>query len=236
MIGVALTGERSWHASWWEWHGLIVIGYLVIGLAAQREWRDERFRDLYLPTTRERTQEVSVLFGDLAGFTTFSERPAPTDVARSSTRTGASPRRSSPAATAARSRSSSATASSRRSTAAATSPTTRPAPPLAALALQKAFARIHRDHPEWPLMRIGVNSGEVVVREVGGQGHVAYPLLGDAVNTGSRLEGLAPPGGVLIGSATYDRLPDGVVVEERRHLRVKGKEEPVGAYVLVALS
>jgi len=70
---------------------------------------------------------------------------------------------------------------------------------------------------------------------VGGQGHVAYPMLGDAVNTGSRLEGLAPPGGVLIGSATYARLPDGVVVEERRHLKVKGKEEPVGAYVLVAL-
>jgi class 3 adenylate cyclase len=84
-------------------------------------------------------------------------------------------------------------------------------------------------------MRIGVNSGEVVVREVGGSGHVAYPVLGDAVNTGSRLEGLAPPGGVLIGAATYDLLPDGVVVEERRHLRVKGKEEPVGAYLLVAL-
>jgi adenylate cyclase len=24
MIGVAATGERNWHASWWEWHGLIV--------------------------------------------------------------------------------------------------------------------------------------------------------------------------------------------------------------------
>ena len=84
-------------------------------------------------------------------------------------------------------------------------------------------------------MRIGVNSGEVVVREVGGHGHVAYRVLGDAVNTGSRLEGLAPPGGVLIGAETFDRLPDGAVVEERRHLRVKGKEEPVGAYVLVAL-
>ena len=82
MVGVAVTGERSWHASWWEWHGLIVSGYLVVGIAAQREWRDERFRDLYLPTTRERTQEVSVLFGDLAGFTTFSERSTPTDVAK----------------------------------------------------------------------------------------------------------------------------------------------------------
>src|SRR5512146_460146 len=81
MIGVALTGERAWHASWWEWHGLIVSAYLVISVAAQREWRDERFRDLYLPTTRERKQEVSVLFGDLVGFTTFSERSTPTEVA-----------------------------------------------------------------------------------------------------------------------------------------------------------
>ena len=60
MIGVAVTGERKWHASWWEWHGLIVFAYLIIGFAAQREWRDERFRALYLPTTRERRQDVSV--------------------------------------------------------------------------------------------------------------------------------------------------------------------------------
>ena len=57
MIGVAVTGERKWHASWWEWHGLIVLAYLIIGFAARREWRDERFRDLYLPTTRERRQD-----------------------------------------------------------------------------------------------------------------------------------------------------------------------------------
>ena len=81
MIGVAVTGERKWHASWWEWHGLIVTAYLVIGLAARREWRDERFRHLYLPTTRERHQEVSVLFGDLVGFTSFAERSAPAEVA-----------------------------------------------------------------------------------------------------------------------------------------------------------
>jgi adenylate cyclase len=235
MIGVALTGERSWHASWWEWHGLIVLGYLVIGVAAQREWRDERFRDLYLPTTRERTQEVSVLFGDLAGFTTFSERFAPTDVGKvlDAYWSAAAPlitRRYrgeiekfiGDGIVATFNRHGDQPDHATRAAA-------------AALALQKAFRRIQRDHPEWPLMRIGVNSGEVVVREVGGSGHVAYPVLGDAVNTGSRLEGLAPPGGVLIGSATYDRLPDGVVVEERRHLKVKGKEQPVPAYVLVAL-
>ncbi len=81
MIGVAVTGERSWHASWWEWHCLIVTGYLVIGFAAHHEWHDERFRDLYLATTRERPQDVSVLSSNLAGFTTFSERSTPGEVA-----------------------------------------------------------------------------------------------------------------------------------------------------------
>ena len=81
MIGVAITGERAWHASWWEWHGLIVLAYVVVAFAARREWRDERFRNLYLETTRERGQEVSVLFSDLAGFTSFAERSTPSEVA-----------------------------------------------------------------------------------------------------------------------------------------------------------
>ena len=81
MIGVAITGERKWHASWWEWHFLILLAYLIIGFAARREWRDERFRALYLPSTRERRQEVSVLFGDLEGFTAFSERASSAEVA-----------------------------------------------------------------------------------------------------------------------------------------------------------
>ena len=42
-------------------------------------------------------------------------------------------------------------------------------------------------------------------------------------------------GGVLIGAQTYDRLPDGTLVEERSGLRVKGKDDVVNAYVLLAL-
>ena len=104
----------------------------------------------------------------------------------------------------------------------------------AALALQDAFGKFAEQHPDWPRMRVGVNSGEAVVREIGGQGHLSYPLVGDTINMGSRLEGLAPVGGVLIGAETYEQLPDGAVVEVRAGLRVKGKDEAVDAYVLHA--
>jgi adenylate cyclase len=235
LVGVALTGERSWHASWWEWHGLIVTAYLVIVVAARHEWREERFRDLYLPSTRERKQEVSVLFGDLAGYTTFAERTPPSEVAAAvnaywSIAAPLITRRYSGEVEKFIGDGIVATFNTRGD-----QPDHATRAAAAALALQAAFTDLRRDHPEWPPMRIGVNSGEAVLREVGGQGHVAYPLLGDAVNTGSRLEGLAPPGGVLIGSETYDQLPSGTVVEARRALRVKGKDKPVGAYVLVAL-
>jgi adenylate cyclase len=85
-------------------------------------------------------------------------------------------------------------------------------------------------------MRVGVNSGCVVVREIGSYGHVAYPSVGDTVNLGARLEGLAPPGGVLIGEETYRRLPLGAVVERLVGLKVKGKDAVVNAYRLYALA
>jgi adenylate cyclase len=235
LIGVAVTGERKWHASWWEWHGLIVAAYLIIGFAARREWRDERFRHLYLPTTRERRQEVSVLFGDLVGFTGFAERSTPSEVAEVlnaywgvaapllTRRFGGEVEKFIGDGIVAvfNGRGDQPDHAVRAS--------------RAALALQDRFADLLAQHPDWPRMRVGVNSGEAVVREIGGEGHVAYPPVGDAVNTGARLESLAPAGGVLIGAETYDRLPDGAIVERRSGLRVKGKEDTLDAYVLFAL-
>ena len=235
MIGVAVTGERKWHASWWEWHGLIVFAYLIIGFAVRREWRDERFRALYLPRTRERRQDVSILFGDLVGFTTFAERSSPAEVAAVLnaywgtaapllTRTfGGEVEKfiGDGIVTTFNSRGDQPDHAIRAS--------------RAALALQREMAALAAEHPGWPSLRIGVNSGDAVVREVGGDGHVAYPMVGDTINTGARLEGLAPVGGVLIGAETYERLPDGAVVERRSGLRVKGKDAAVDAYVLHAL-
>jgi class 3 adenylate cyclase len=235
LVGVAFTGERKWHASWWEWHFLIVTGYLIIGLAARREWREERFRDLYLSSTRERRQDVSVLFSDLAGYTGFAERSTPAEAATVlhaywgtaapllTRRFGAEIEKFiGDGVVAVFNRGGDQPDHARRAA-------------CAALALQREFADLAEQHPDWPRMRVGVNSGGVVVREIGGEGHVAYPMVGDTINTGARLEGLAPVGGVLIGAETFERLPDGAVVERRCGLRLKGKEDVVDAYVLHAL-
>jgi adenylate cyclase len=235
MIGVAVTGERKWHASWWEWHGLIVTAYVIIGFAAQREWRDERFRRLYLSTTRERRQQITVLFGDLVGFTRFSDRSTPRDVAAVlDAYWGVA------APLIARQFGGElekfigdgmlATFNSRGD-----QPDHALRAARAALALQQEVERLAKRDPEWPRMRVGVNTGEAVMREIGGHGHVAYPLVGDTVNTGSRLESLAPAGGVLVGAETYEQLPDGAVVEPKIGLQVKGKDEAIDAYVLLAL-
>jgi adenylate cyclase len=236
MIGVATTGERSWHASWWEWHALIVLAYVIIGFAARREWREERFRHLYLPTTRHRSGNVSVLFSDLAGFTGFSERSSADDVAAllGTYYEVAAPlitRRFDGHVEKFMGDGMMATFNSRGD-----QPDHAVRAARAALALQQEIGGLADEHPGWPRLRVGVNSGDAVLRELGGHGHVAYSLIGDTVNTGSRLEGRAPVGAVLIGAETYRQLPDGAVVEAMAGgLMVKGKEAALEAYVLHAL-
>jgi adenylate cyclase len=235
MIGVALTGERAWHASWWEWHGLIVTAYAVVSYAAHRQWRDERFRGLYLSTTRERVQSVSVLFSDLVGFTAFAERAKPADVASvlNTYYAAAAPlitRRFGGEVEKFMGDGMMATFNSRGDE--------RDHPVRAAgaaLALQRELTAVADANPGWPRLRVGVNSGVAVVREMGGDGFVAYEVVGDTVNTASRLESEAPVGGVLIGAETRRALPDDSVVESVPGLRVKGKQEALDAYLLRAL-
>jgi len=235
MVGVTLTGERAWHASWWLWHGLIVTAYAVISYAAHRQWRDERFRGLYLPTTRERLQPVSVLFSDLAGFTGFAERATPAEVASllSTYYAAAAPliaRRFGGEVEKFMGDGLMATFNTRGD-----EPDHALRAAAAALALQRELTALAAANPGWPGLRVGVNSGLAVVREMGGDGFVAYEVVGDTVNTASRLEGEAPVGGVLIGAETRRALPPGSVVETVRELRVRGKQKVVDAYLLRAL-
>jgi class 3 adenylate cyclase len=177
-------------------------------------------------------QELTVLFGDLAGFTPFTERSDPVDVATMLHTYYAE-------ATPIISREFGgevekfmgdgimATFNSRGD-----QPDHAIRAARAALEVQRRLSGIADSNPTWPRLRIGVNTGEAVIREMGGQGYMTYAVVGDTVNVGSRLEGQAPIGAVLIGADTLQRLPDGTAVEALPGLRVKGHEAPVDAYVL----
>ena len=77
LVVVVVSLRTSWQLSWWEWHGLMVIGFVAIAAAAWREWHEERFSALYLEETLRGEKEVTVLFADLVGFTPFTEYPSP---------------------------------------------------------------------------------------------------------------------------------------------------------------
>ena len=229
---VVIAWARNWQVSWWEWHVLMLASFLLIAFIARAEWHEERFSALYLDETLAGAREVSVLFADLAGYSAFTERRSADEVAAMLNayygriiplmeRAGGEVHQivgdelmvifgkdanvSDHAFRAAR----------------------------AALVLQRVARRTATEHEEWPAFRVGVASGEVHAGLVGAaSGHRKHGIVGDVVNLAARLQAAAPVGGVLISDETFRLLGPRAVVEPLPPFRVKGKREPVTAYVL----
>ena len=314
MIAVAIS--RNWHASWWEWHLLMLLAFAAIALGARREYArtgslGSTFGGLYLEATLARIdrwhataigavaaadargeapdrvlddlrregattdqvalvaqaaseirrldasfrpylpsvvaqrirrepsvanlggeeREISVLFADLAGFTSFSEVRSPTEVIGMLNQYWAVVVPVIDAAggviehfagdgvmaifNAGGDQSQHAAMSAR-----------------AGLAIIKAGAPLASVHPGWPIFRVGVNTGRAVVGNVGAAGRRSFAAIGDTTNVAARLMAAGEPGQVVVARATWESLGAGADGVALGPVRVKGKRAAVEAWVL----
>jgi class 3 adenylate cyclase/tetratricopeptide (TPR) repeat protein len=110
----------------------------------------------------------------------------------------------------------------------------------AALAMQTALRRyaeeVRRSHGLEMQARVGLNSGEVVVRAIGNDLHMDYSAVGQTTHLAARMEQLAMPGSIRLTAATL-RLAEGLVqVNALGQFPVKGLTEPVEVFELVGVS
>jgi class 3 adenylate cyclase len=106
----------------------------------------------------------------------------------------------------------------------------------AVLTMQAAIRRyadeVRRSHGLVVQIRVGLNSGEVVVRAIGNDLHMDYSAVGQATHLAARMEQLATPGSILLTTATL-RLVEGFVqVQALGPVPVKGLPDPVEVFEL----
>ncbi len=105
-----------------------------------------------------------------------------------------------------------------------------------ALDMQQALIALNKELAAkgWPELKIGVgvNTGPMTVGDMGSPVRKAYTVMGDAVNLGSRLEGITKQYGVgvIVGEGTFELVKDEFVFRELDLVKVKGKDKPVGIF------
>src|SRR2546426_3180940 len=103
-------------------------------------------------------------------------------------------------------------------------------------ALRRYAEEVRRSHGLEMQARVGLNSGEVVVRAIGNDLHMDYSAVGQTTHLAARMEQLATPGSIRLTAPTL-RLAEGLVqVNALGQFPVKGLTEPVEVFELVGAS
>jgi adenylate cyclase len=106
-----------------------------------------------------------------------------------------------------------------------------------ALSIQQAVRQLHAGlPPEFHLyFRLGIHIGEAVLGLVGTQAHVNYTAIGDVVNTAKRIQEHAKPGHVLISAQGYRQVATNIIARPVSPLSVKGKRQPVEVFEVLGI-
>jgi len=108
-----------------------------------------------------------------------------------------------------------------------------------ALAMQLAMEEVNSENSERGLpplfMGIGINTGEVIVGNIGSKERAKYGVVGHNINLASRVEGATLGGQVLITPSTYEQVKDIVIVRGVRPVRFKGVEEDIDLYDVIGI-
>jgi len=108
----------------------------------------------------------------------------------------------------------------------------------AALEMRDQLEAFNSEHKDGPTIRIriGINSGKAMAGELGGINKKEYTVLGDTVNTASRLESsVATPMSIVIGENTYEQVKHLFECKSLGARPLKGKEKVVCAYEVIGL-
>ena len=104
---------------------------------------------------------------------------------------------------------------------------------LSAMDIQQSiqdYSSSLKKDPAWLQVRVGINTGEVVIGDIAADMHVEYLAFGDAVNVAARLESAAEPGTIVVSDATYKQVRHRFEVEDLEPIQAKGKKEPLTAF------
>jgi adenylate cyclase len=103
-------------------------------------------------------------------------------------------------------------------------------------AQQKLAELRQRDNRQLPVQfGIGINTGVAVAGNVGSAGRSEYTVIGDSINTASRICGSTPGNEVWIGPETYNQTKDYIETEKLEPQQVKGKAAPITVYRVTSI-